>query len=278
MRQWNLDLGHYSNGRFIHTQVHDTMPMTLPHSLTPSSRHRLLGSALVLALAAPFSAAMADGKQAVSEAIQQHMPGIPIDSLEKSPAKGIYELVSNGQIAYVTADGQYLIAGDLIDIENRRNLTQAKQDQQRLSVLEGIADDRKLIYPAEGEKKHAITILTDPTCPFCDKLHKELPKLREAGVEVTYILTPRQGPGSKGFELSSRVQCSEEPKEALELAMVGKSVGGEACKNEVIQQNMDLSSRLGMSGTPYTILPSGTALPGYRPAEVMLEAIRSTSG
>lgn len=253
------------------------MPTTLPHSLIPSSRHRLLGTTLALSLAAPFAAAMADDKQAVSEAIQQNMPGIPIDSLEESPAKGIYELVSNGQIAYVTADGKYLIAGDLIDIENRRNITQAKQDQQRLSLLEGIADDRKLVYPAEGEQKHAITILTDPTCPFCDKLHKELPKLREAGVEVTYILTPRQGAGSKGFDLSSRVQCADEPKEALELAMAGKSVGGEACKNELIKQNMDLSGRLGMSGTPYTILPSGTALPGYRPAKVMLEAIRSTS-
>ncbi len=254
------------------------MPMTLLHSLTPPPRHRLLGSALALSLAAPFAGAMADDKQIVTDALQQHMPGIPIDSLEESPAKGIYELVSNGQIAYVTADGKYLIAGDLIDIENRRNLTQTKQDQQRLGMLEGIADDRKLVYPAEGEKKHAITILTDPTCPFCNKLHKELPALREAGVEVTYILTPRQGAGSKGFDLSSRVQCADEPKKALELAMAGKSVSSEACKNDMIKQNMDLSGRLGMSGTPYTILPSGTALPGYRPAEVMLEAIRSTSG
>ena len=243
---------------------------------TPSSR-RLLGAALTASLVLPFTGAMAD-EQTITENIQKHMPGVPIDSIQESPAKGIYELVSNGQVAYVTADGKYLIAGDLIDVEQRRNLTQAKQDEQRVARLKDIPDDRKLVYPAEGETKHSITVLTDPTCPFCDKLHNELPALQAAGVEVNYILTPRQGPGSKGFEISSRTLCADDPKQALEGAMKGKSVSADACQDDVIRENMALSSELGMSGTPYTILPNGAALPGYRPAKVMLEAIRSSGG
>lgn len=174
-----------------------------------ATRRGLTALPLAIAMSMGATSAMAadpaSDKDAITASIQKHMPGVPIDSIEETPAQGIYELNSNGQIAYVTADGKYLIAGDLIDVENRQNLTQGKQDAQRLATLKDIGEERKLVYPAEGETKHAITILTDPTCPFCDKLHKELPKLREAGVEVTYILTPRQGPGSKGFELSSRV-------------------------------------------------------------------------
>ncbi|WP_322521802.1 DsbC family protein [Guyparkeria halophila] len=234
--------------------------------------------ALAFALALPSTAVMADDKDAITASIQKHMPGVPIDSIEETPAKGIYELTSNGQIAYVTADGKYLIAGDLIDVENRQNLTQGKQDAQRIAALEDVPGERKLVYPADGETRHSITILTDPTCPFCDKLHKELPKLREAGVEVTYILTPRQGPGSKGFEISSKVACADDPKDALDRAMKGGSVDAQACRNDMIKENMALSSRLGMSGTPYTILPNGAAMPGYRPANVVLQAIEQSGG
>lgn len=244
---------------------------------TPISRlstRRLLGAALAASLAAPFAGALADEKETITENIRQHMPGIPIDSLQPTPAEGIYELISGGQVAYVTADGKYLIAGDLIDIEQRENLTQAKQNEQRVARLAELPADRKLVYPAEGETKHSITVLTDPTCPFCDKLHAEVPALQAAGVEVNYILTPRQGPGSKGFEISSRTLCADDPRQALEGAMKGDSVDAQACHDDVVRENMALSNELGMRGTPYTILPNGAALPGYRPANVMLEAIR----
>ncbi|MFN2382366.1 MAG: DsbC family protein [Guyparkeria sp.] len=233
---------------------------------------------LAIALGLSTTPTLADDKEAITASIEQNMPGVPVDSIEETPAKGIYELISNGQIAYVTADGKYLIAGDLIDVENRQNLTQGKQDSQRLAVLEEVPGERKLVYPAEGEAKHSITILTDPTCPFCDKLHKELPKLSKAGVEVTYILTPRQGPGSKGFEVSSKVACADDPKSALDQAMKGGSVDAKACRNDMIEENMTLSNRLGMSGTPYTILPNGAAMPGYRPANDMLQAIEQSGG
>ena len=259
----------------IQTQVDDTMRNT---RFPLATRRGLTALPMAFALALPATTALADDKDAITSSIQQHMPGVPIDSLEETPAQGIYELISNGQIAYVTADGKYLIAGDLIDVENRQNLTQRKQDAQRLTALEDVPGERKLVYPSEGETKHAITILTDPTCPFCDKLHNELPKLSAAGVEVTYILTPRQGPGSKGFEISSKVACADDQKDALERAMKGNSVDADACRNDMIKENMALSNRLGMSGTPYTILPNGAAMPGYRPANVMLQAIEQSGG
>jgi len=248
---------------------------------TPISRlssRRLLGAALAASLVAPFAGALADDKDTITENLRQHMPGIPIDSLQATPAEGIYELISGGQVAYVTADGKYLIAGDLIDIEQRENLTQAKQNEQRVARLAELPADRKLVYPAEGKTKHSITVLTDPTCPFCDKLHAEVPALQAAGVEVNYILTPRQGPGSKGFEISSRTLCADDPKQALDGAMKGGSVDAQACHDDVVRENMALSNELGMRGTPYTILPNGSALPGYRPANVMLEAIRGSDG
>lgn len=255
-------------------QVHDPM-----RNLSRSLLHnRLRLAALGLALTLPATSALAADKEAIAESLKQHMPGIPIDSISETPADGLYELVSNGQIAYVTADGKYLLAGDLIDVANRQNLTQRKLDAQRLVTLEDVPGERKLVFPADGEKKHAITILTDPTCPFCEKLHNELPALREAGVEVTYILSPRQGPGSKGFKLSSQVQCADEPKQALERAMRGQSVDASACADDVMKENMALSNRLGMSGTPYTVLPNGATVAGYRPAKVMLQAIEQSSG
>lgn len=282
MTQWNPDDTRHSKSSLrlsnpdmtIQTQVDYTMRNT---RFPLATRCGLTALPLAFALALPTTAVLADSKEAITASIQKHMPGVPIDSIEETPAKGIYELTSNGQIAYLTGDGKYLIAGDLIDVANQQNLTQAKQQSQRLVYLKDVSAERKLVYPADGDTRHAITILTDPTCPFCDKLHKELPKLREAGVEVTYILTPRQGPGSKGFEVSSKVACADDPKEALERAMKGDSVDAEACHNDMIKENLALSNRLGMSGTPYTILPNGAAMPGYRPANIMLQAIEQSA-
>lgn len=245
------------------------------------SRSVILRSVLMGAVAASTTmtsvrlaqADQATDEQTIRKNLAQYMTSLPIDSVTPTPIKGIYQITSKGQIAYVTADGHYLFAGSLLDLKNQINLTEKVRDTERLALLKTVPTDHKVIFAPEGSKKGSVTILTDPTCPFCEKLHREIPALQKAGIEVQAILTPRAGRGSSGYVESSQIMCSKNQIKTMDTAMARKSLSGDACKDSLIDANMKLAEQLGMSGTPFIILPDGSAIPGYRPASMLIPVI-----
>ncbi|HUX81465.1 MAG TPA: DsbC family protein [Halothiobacillus sp.] len=238
----------------------------------------VVGLSVQMAVQAVWADSSAD-EQVIRKNLTQYMPNLPIDSVTPTPVKGIYQVLSKGQIAYVTADGRYLFAGNLLDLKAQVNLTGRVRSLQNLELLKTVPADHKMVYPAEGVKKSTIWVLTDPTCPFCEKLHGEIPALQKAGIEVQTILTPRDGKGSAGYVESSQIMCGHQQKADLSSAMAHRPLGGPACKNAVIDANMQLADELGMSGTPYIIMPDGSSVPGYRPASALIpEIIQASTG
>ncbi|MHB9020413.1 MAG: DsbC family protein [Halothiobacillus sp.] len=240
------------------------------------SRSLTLGALAVSTLVISMQSALADqtaDEQLIRKNLSQYMASLPIDTVAPTPIKGIYQIISKGQIAYVTADGTYLFAGNLLDLKNQVNLTEQIKDQQRLTLLKSAPASHKVIYAPDGAKKGTVTILTDPTCPFCEKLHHEIPALQKAGIEVQTILTPRAGAGSPGYVESSQIMCGKQQQADIDAAMAGKTLSGDACQDKMINENMQLAEQLGMSGTPYIILPDGSAVPGYRPADMLIPVI-----
>lgn len=233
----------------------------------------VMATSTVLASVQLARADQATDEQAIRKNLAHTMASLPIDSVTPTPIKGIYQILSKGQIAYVTADGNYLFAGNLLDLKNQVNLTEKVRDKERLALLKTVPADHKVIFAAEGAKKGSVTILTDPTCPFCEKLHHEIPALQKAGIEVQTILTPRAGKGSAGYVESSQIMCSNDKIKNVDTAMARQPLSGAACQDSMIDANMKLAEKLGMSGTPYIILPDGSAVPGYRPASMLIPVI-----
>ncbi len=251
--------------------------MTFSRSLALSA---LIASTLTLSVQAALASTSADAaantkadEQVIRQSLSQTMASLPIDTITPTPVKGIYQITSQGQVAYVTADGNYLFAGNLLDLKNQVNLTEQVKNKARLALLETVPATHKVIYAPEGEKKATLTILTDPTCPYCEKLHREIPALQKAGIEVQTILTPRAGAGSPGFVESSQIMCGKQRAADMDTAMAGKPLTGAACQDAMINDNMQLAEKLGMSGTPYIILPDGSAVPGYRPAAALIAVL-----
>jgi thiol:disulfide interchange protein DsbC len=243
--------------------------MTFSRSLALSA---LIASTLTLSMQVALADAKAD-EQVIRKSLSQTMANLPIDTVTPTPVKGIYQITSQGQVAYVTADGNYLFAGNLLDLKNQVNLTEQVKNKERIALLKTVPASNKVIFAADGTKKATLTILTDPTCPFCEKLHREIPALQKAGIEVQTILTPRAGAGSPGFVESSQIMCGKQREADMDTAMARKPLTGPACQDAMINTNMALAEKLGMSGTPYIILPDGTAIPGYRPAEALIAVL-----
>ena len=108
-------------------------------------------------------------------------------------------------------------------------------------------------------------MFTDTTCPYCHKLHAEVPELNKRGIEVRYVAFPRQGLNSPGDEQLQAVWCSTDKKAAMDKMVDGKEIKAAKCANPVSKQ-FALGQSIGVNGTPAIVLADGQVIPGYQPA------------
>ncbi|MGC9457642.1 MAG: DsbC family protein [Halothiobacillaceae bacterium] len=224
---------------------------------------------LMATLVAPLQA----DENAIRDSIERNMPGVQVDSLAPAPVEGLYELRSGSDIVYITEDGKHLFTGSLIDLPARANLTENARAEMRAEFMDTLDESDMIVFAPEGEQRHSITVLTDHTCPYCSRLHNELEDLTAAGVEVRYLLTPRQGERTSAFREASMILCADDRVEAVDKAMRTKEVEGENCADDLVREHMQVAERMGMSGTPFIITESGMTVPGYRPAADLIRLL-----
>ncbi|MDM8546096.1 DsbC family protein [Candidatus Venteria ishoeyi] len=216
---------------------------------------------------------------AIQEALKQLLgPQANIDKIviQKAPVAGLYEAVLDNYIFYATEDGRYIIrGGDILDLKQEgRNLTEERRNGLRLNVLNQVSDKEMIIFKPEGKTKHTLTAFTDVDCFYCAKLHKEVPALNKAGVEVRYLAFPRSGPRSKTYNTMVSVWCAEDPLTAMTDAKAGKSIAEKTCANPVTKE-YDIGRQMGVSGTPALLMPNGELLPGYAPADKLVQYLEA---
>lgn len=237
----------------------------------------LITSALVL-LAVSFtsmstvSANEADIKQ-LKAALGVVMPGAVNVSIKATPINGLYEVLSGGQIMYMSKDAQFALDGNLYDMKSRTNLTENARSGIRLNALNELGEDNMLVYMPEGDVKHTITVFTDIYCPYCVRLHNEVEQYLKSGVKVRYIFVPFKGP--KSVEASISVWCAKDRNKALTMAKGGKTLEKKTCDNP-ISKHQTLATVLGVRGTPAIMLESGQLMPGYVPAAKLIEQLNRT--
>jgi len=240
---------------------------------------RLSGLCLVaVAMAANSTATSVAAEETappgVIRAIATLLPGVEPESIEPAPLAGLYEVVLGPHIVYVSADGRYLVRGDVLDLEARANLTEAKRRQARLAAVETLGESSMIVYAPEGGKaEHTVTVFTDVDCPYCQRLHREVPELVEQGVAVRYLAFPRAGIPSGSYDKMMSVWCADDRQRAMTDAKSGGSVTGKRCDNP-IEQHYAMGQRVGITGTPTILLEDGEMIPGYVPAQRLINMLR----
>ncbi|SMN14232.1 Thiol:disulfide interchange protein DsbC [uncultured Candidatus Thioglobus sp.] len=200
--------------------------------------------------------------------------------IEKTPFKGVYEAIAQNPIQsfFVSEDGKYLIQGDIIDLTTRQKMPNSNKVRQlKKALLDSVEDKDKIIYPAKN-KKYVIHVFTDVDCPYCKKLHRQMPKINEFGITVKYLATPLASLHPEAQGKMEKIWCAKDRKKAMHDYKTKSIVpNSDDCKNPVAQQLL-LSQQLGVNGTPAIFLSDGTHLPGYLPADRLLQAIKRTLG
>jgi thiol:disulfide interchange protein DsbC len=234
-----------------------------------------LGLALLLGACAgegPGSGGNNAELEAVRDRVAEFLPEIKREDVRPSAAAGLYEVQQGSLFGYVTADGKYLISGDMIDMKTGEGITENRRRSDRALELVKLADDtRTITFAPEGgaDEKHTITVFTDIDCGYCRRLHREVPQLNAAGVAVRYVFYPRSGPQTESFQKAVAVWCSADRKDALTRAKAGEPQNlNVQCDNPVMDDYL-LGQRMGLRGTPMIILPDGEVVNGYVPAPAL---------
>lgn len=227
------------------------------------------GFTLALSLCLLSSSLFADEADVLSS-IQAALPQYEIESVELHDGAGLYIVtLAGGPVLHVSQDGKYFVAGDLYRVEG--GLLENETEKAKLAKVESIPESDMIVYKAVDEKAH-ITVFTDVDCVYCRMLHKEVAQLNASGVTVRYLAYPRSGVGSESYQKMVSVWCSDDPKEWLNDAKLGKDIPVNKCVNPVADQ-YNLGNEVGVRGTPSIILGDGTLLPGYLPAAQLVERL-----
>ncbi|MCG5495284.1 MULTISPECIES: DsbC family protein [Ectothiorhodospira] len=231
---------------------------------------------MILLLALP-GLSHADAPGELRERIEALVPNAQVSSIRETPIQDLYEVRFGAQVLYMSGDGRYVLEGDLVELDTRRSLTAAARSEGRQEILGGLSETSMVIYPAEGESRHTITVFTDVDCPYCRRLHDEVAKLNEDGITVRYLMFPRSGEGTPTYEKMVSIWCSDDRAEAMDQVKAGRSISENPCDTPV-RDHLRAGQMMGVNGTPAILLETGDMIPGYRPAGEIAQMIDHVSG
>ncbi|HEY0768506.1 MAG TPA: DsbC family protein [Steroidobacteraceae bacterium] len=209
--------------------------------------------------------------------IASHIPGSRPEQLRASPIQGIYEFTRGAEIAYVTSDGKYAIAGDLYDLGANDDLTEARRREVRMHLMAAVPESDMVIFGPK-DPKYTVTIFTDVDCGYCRKLHSQIAEYNRLGVRVRYLLYPRTGPNTSSWTKAEQVWCSADHNDALTRAKLGQELQSKPCANNPVARSYALGRDFALDGTPAIVMANGELLPGYVPPDVLAKHLKDGPG
>ena len=208
----------------------------------------------------------------LAAAVSRFLPDVEIDNIQPAPIKGLYQVIIGPEVIYMTRDGSYIVKGEILDINERRNLTEDVRADSRVKLLNEIKKDEYIEFAGKNARD-AIYVFTDVDCGYCRKLHQDVPELNSRGISVRYLAYPRAGVDSATGKEMSQVWCADDRQTALTASKNRESFEGKTCDDPVAEQHV-LGQKMGVRGTPSIYLENGRNLPGYMPPEEIQKQLR----
>ncbi len=244
--------------------------------------YRLFVALFVIALSSTLfsSAVVADVDEAtrnkIVNGLKQWRSDLEYTNFRETPMPGMYYVqIVGGPSLYVSADGKFLMEGDLFEVK-AGHLVSWKEKMlapMRRDLIRHAKVDDMVIFKPEGDAKAIMYVFTDIDCGFCRRLHGEVPALNKMGVEVRYLGFPRAGLGTESSRKLETVWCSDNPQKTLTRMKAGEDVEPKTCETTAIKEHMKLVHQMGINATPAIVLADGTLVSGYRRAGELKEIL-----
>jgi thiol:disulfide interchange protein DsbC len=212
----------------------------------------------------------------VKEIFKNIDPGLVVESVAPSPARSLYQIAlkKDGQlqVAYLDFSKNYLLAGQLIDIKNKRNLT-SQSVEEAASLNPGEIPLENALVMGNPNGKKPLYLFSDPECPYCATLHGTLQEMvrEDPELKVYILLVPLDIHPDALWKTESIICASRDsmPKALglLEESYRKKELPRHDCAKGVGAGMKKLAARLGIGVTPTLSFASGRQLRGARSKE-----------
>jgi len=192
--------------------------------------------------------------------LAERLPQLPkIDEVKPSAMPGLFEIRFNeSEIMYTDAEGNFLLQGSLIDVKQRRNLTEERID--KLTAVDfGALPFKDAFTVVRGTGKRKVAVFEDPNCGYCKRFERDLQKVDN--VTVYMFLYPILSPDS--VEKSKNIWCAKDKAKAWTDWMVREQpIPVASCDTAVLNRNTEFGKKYKITGTPTLIFADGSRVPG----------------
>ncbi|MFA4829025.1 MAG: DsbC family protein [Thermodesulfovibrionales bacterium] len=209
-------------------------------------------------------------------------PDAKLIKIQMSPVRGLWEVAVDNKgkrgLFYVDFSKKYMVAGQIIEVNagidrTRERLTDLNKDR-KVDRSKIPLKNALLLGDKNAAKK--IIVFTDPDCPFCGKFHAELKKVVEQRRDIAFYikLFPLTKLHPDAYWKSKSIICNKSLK-LLEDNFDKKTIPKPDCETKEIDENIKLAERLGITGTPTTIMPDGSVQVGFLEADTLIKIVDS---
>jgi thiol:disulfide interchange protein DsbC len=183
--------------------------------------------------------------------------------VNKTPMNGLYEVRVGFDIFYTDEQGNFLIEGHLLDVKNRRNLT-----EERVTKLTAVDFDKlpteDAIKIVRGDGKRKLAVFEDPNCGYCKQFERDLTKVDN--VTVYLFLYPVLGADS--IVKSRNIWCANDKAKSWNDWMLRNTAPAtNECNAVALKRNREFGQKYNITGTPTLLFTSGKRAPGAIPAQ-----------
>ncbi|MEE8059798.1 MAG: DsbC family protein [Pseudomonadales bacterium] len=213
-------------------------------------------------------------EETIRQRLAASFPLREIRSIIRVADGGLYQVeFMSGLLLYALPSGQYLLTGNLYKtVEGGYvNLSEQKRQVVRAERLVRLQPNEYLTLAAvEQPPKAVVYVYVDIDCYYCRLQHGEAVALTAAGIELRYLALNRQKPGSMAYHKVRHTWCAEEPQQALDLLMQGRSVTAKQCTEGLMDKHARLAEALGVKRLPTMVTADGRLVSGLLRASQVL--------
>lgn len=222
----------------------------------------VLATSMALGLTASSGAqeAKSDTAARIQKTLQARLPKVTIEKVQPSQWPWLYEVVTDGELVYSDATGDYLFFGKVMDTKTREDLT-TKRWNDLLKVDFSSLPLTLALKQVKGNGSRKLVVFADPFCPYCVRFEKTLQDV--TNVTVYTFLYPLESIHPGATDKSKQIWCTQDRQAAWAAWMTSKKEPGAAtCNTEQIATLIKLGEQLKVTGTPTLIFEDGHRVPG----------------
>lgn len=203
--------------------------------------------------------------QRAQEKLKLSFSNITATYFGKSPIDGIYEILAGSRMIYYAPENDALIFGEIFSKEGR-SLTAEKVALLQKDKVKDLDMTHALVI-GSGDK--TIIEFTDPDCPYCLKMHKNLRDTKNIKRKIFFTLPETRHPEAR--KKAVHILCSSDKEKAFDDIFSRKLALSELTHCEEGERIADIhksiSASFGVSGTP-TVILGNSVVTGFRQAQI----------